>query len=77
MVVEHIGIAITEHSLPAWGIGLSVRAVNKFTTAFDEILAGLVCERPSGTLRASDTDGISEQVREYEAISHWASETHS
>lgn len=60
VVVEHIGIAITDHSLSAWGIGLSVRAVDKFAAAFDEIFTGLVCEWPTGTLRASNADGISE-----------------
>lgn len=69
MVVEHIGIAVTDHSLPAWGIGLSVRAVDKFAAALDEICTVLVCEWPTGTLRASNADGISE-VREYRATSH-------
>lgn len=76
VVVEHIGIAITDHSLPAWGIGLSIRAVDKFAAACDEILAGLVCEWPTGTLRASNADGISE-VREYKATSHWIMKTYS
>lgn len=76
MVVKNIGIAITEHSLPTWGIGLSVRAVDKFAAAFDKILAGLVCKWPSGTLRASDTDGIS-GLREYKATSHWIRKSYS
>lgn len=76
VVVEHISIAITDHSLPAWGIGLSVRAVDKFAAAFDEIFTGLVCEGSTGTLRTSNADGISE-VREYRAISDWIMKTYS
>lgn len=76
VVVEHIGIAITDHSLPTWGIGLSVRAVNKFAAAFDEICPGLVCEWPTGILRTSDADGIPE-VGQYEATNYLITNTYS
>jgi hypothetical protein len=39
VVVKHIGIAVAEHSLPAWSVGVSIRAVDQFTPAFDEICA--------------------------------------
>jgi hypothetical protein len=59
VVIEDIMVPITHHTLATGGIGISVRAIDNFTTALDEISTGSVNEWATRALGASDSDGIS------------------
>lgn len=59
VVVENVGVADSDHALPAWGVGLSIGAVDEFAAAVCQIFAGLVDEWTADVLGASNANAVS------------------
>lgn len=59
MVVKDVGVANSNHALPAGGVGFTIGAVDNFAATICQVFAGLVDEWTTNVLGTSDADAVS------------------